>query len=103
MKLDLYDKDKGMKIYNLKNNNLLLFYNFENLIDNSKMFAYLFDIDFLRHTNNAKNRIYFEKYKKMQKKIVYNQQYINKLLNTKIMKYFYNKETIENFKKIYKR
>jgi hypothetical protein len=89
-----FDKDKGYQIYKLDNNNQLLVYTLESLNKNKKEICNLLEIEEIQDSNKTNNQYY----KIVKDNIKYSKSYINNLLDTKIMKIFYNQNEIENFK-----
>jgi hypothetical protein len=98
-KIDFYefDKDLGIGLYNLPNNNYLLFYVFEKLSSNIPFIESFFGITELAHTNNSEDRVYRDQYRKVKSLIKIPQSYKDKLLLTSIMNNFYKKEEIATF------
>ena len=52
--------------------------------------------------NDSKKRDYYKMYNQVKQKIVYKKEYLDKLLNTEIMRLFYNESDIEFFYSKYK-
>jgi len=97
-----FDKDKGVDFYNFRNNNTIMIYTMEKLSENNDYIVEkLGIIDNFKNINDSKDRLYKTVYKEVKQKIVYNKEYLNNLLNTKIMKIFYNESVINNFFKKY--
>lgn len=97
-----FDKDKGVDFYNFPNNNTIMIYTMEKLSENNDYIVEkLGIIDNFKNINDSKDRLYKTVYKEVKQKIVYNKEYLNNLLNTKIMKIFYNESVINNFFKKY--
>ena len=92
-----FDKEKGYKIYNYKNNNTLLMYTLEKLNQNKKELCSIFKIRKLKHTNNSSKRYYKKIYSRVKNKIKFTKDYKDSLLDTEIMKYFYNDYSIHEF------
>ena len=86
-----FDKEKGLQIYNLKNNNTLILYTLEKLNYNEKEILNYLDIDSVVFGNINKNKTY----QKVRSKIKYNVAHLNKLLFTKEMKFFYTDKDLE--------
>lgn len=101
-KITTFDKDKGISFYNLKNNNTIMIYTLEKLNENKKYICDKLGITFLGHQNNSKERGYCKIYQEVKEKIVYKKEYLNNLLDTKIMKLFYNDSDIKLFYSKYK-
>ena len=93
-----FDKDKGYSIYDLDNNNKLLVYTLEKLDSNKDDLCKLLDIKKLTDYNTASQKGYKSLYDKVRDKVNYTPEHIDKLLNTDIMRFFYNQDTINNFK-----
>lgn len=98
-KIDFYEFDRslGIGIYNLPNNNYLLFYVFEKLYSNIPFIESFFGITELAHTNNSEERVYRNQYRRVKSLIKIPQNYKDKLLQTSIMNNFYDKKEIAAF------
>ena len=92
-----FDKENGIKIYSLPNNNHLLLYTFEKLRRNELFLRSFFGINEFSHSNNAAQRYYSEKYSAFKRLLTLSPEYKIKLLRTPIMKYFYTDDEIESF------
>ena len=92
-----FDKKNGIKIYQLPNNNHLMFYTLENLGANENFIKSFFGIKNFFHSNNSARRKDAEIYKVFKSLLTLDSDYKQKLLQTSIMKYFYTDPTIESF------
>jgi len=92
-----FPKELGYMLFPMDNNNWVLFYTFEKFSENTAFFESFFDIPELKHTNNADDRIYKDKYKSIKESIVFPKSYKQKLLDTKIIKQFYSTDDIKQF------
>ncbi len=95
-----FDKDKGLQIYKYPNNNYLILYTLEKLDLNEKELCEFLGLKKLSKINEAKDKMYGKLYFEVKNKICFPESYKKKILNTKIMKFFYtNKEIIDFYKK----
>jgi hypothetical protein len=92
-----FPKELGYLLYPMDNNNWVLFYTFEKFSENTTFFESFFDIPKLKHTNNADDRIYKDKYKSVKEEIVFPKSYKQKLLDTRAIKHFYSLDDIKQF------
>lgn len=92
-----FPKKLGYLLFPLDNNNWILFYTFEKFITNIEFFESFFDIPVLKHTNNAEDRIYKDKYRSVKETIKFPKSYKQKLLDTRIIKHFYTLDDIKQF------
>ena len=92
-----FDKDNGIKIYSLPNNNYLMLYVYEKLPVYQNFVKSFFNIEEFKHMNNSSALLHKHKYKSFKNAIVLNEEYKTKLLKTSIMKYFYTDEQIKKF------
>jgi len=92
-----FPKELGYLLYPMDNNNWVLFYTFEKFSENAAFFESFFDIPKLKHTNNANDRIYRDKYKSVKEAITFPKSYKQKLLDTMTMKHFYALDDITQF------
>ena len=97
-----FDKDVGIQIYSLPNNNYLMVYVYEKLSKNLNFIQSFFNIKEFSYQNNSSLLSHKTKYKTFKDLIVLDDCYKTKLLNTPIMKYFYSDEDIEKFYRKYK-
>lgn len=97
-----FDKEKGYSVYHLKNDNKLIVYTLEKLNDNKQDLCELIGISEICDENIGDNKWYKNLYKKMKQNITYNKEYLDSLLDTKIMKMFYTDEDIQTMYKKYK-
>lgn len=96
-KINNFDKDKGIDFYSFPNDNTIMIYTMEKLSENEKCILDTLGITNLSNINNSEKRGYNEIYKEVKKMIVYEKEYLNNLLHTKIMNLFYSDLDIENF------
>lgn len=96
-KISNFDKDKGIDFYKFPNNNTIMIYTMEKLTENYKYIKAQLLIDDIKNVNNSDNRHYSEIYNEVKQKIVYKKEYLDNLLNTDIMKLFYNENDINLF------
>ena len=92
-----FPKELGYLLYPMDNNNWVLFYTFEKCSKNTAFFESFFGIQELKHTNNANDRIYKDKYKSVKEEIVFPKLYKQKLLDTRAIKHFYSIDDIKQF------
>jgi hypothetical protein len=93
-----FNKDKGVDFYSFPNNNTIMVYTLEKLLDNEEYISDKLGITTcLRNVNNSENRSYYERYKEVKERIVYKKEYLDSLLNTEIMRLFYSDSDIEQF------
>jgi len=90
-----FNIDKGLDFYSLSNNNTIMIYTLEKLNDNKDEICSLLKIPFLLHSNNSNNRHYKDIYNNVKKNIVYKKEYLDKLLNTDIIRFFYSETDIK--------
>ena len=102
-KITNFDKDKGVEFYKFPNNNTIMIYTIEKLTGNDeyikKQLGIVSDIE---NKNNSDYRSYSIIYKQVKQKIVYKKEYLDNLLNTDIMRLFYNENDINFFYSKYK-
>ena len=97
-KITNFDKDKGVEFYKFPNNNTIMIYTMEKLTTNDKYIKeQLGIVSDIKNKNNSEYRNYSEIYKQVKQKIVYKKQYLDNLLNTDIMRLFYNENDINFF------
>ncbi len=95
-----FNKEKGFQIYKYPNNNYLLVYTLEKLDENQREICEFLGFRELIHANEAKDKIYNERYNEVRRDICFPEEYKRRFLNTKIMKFFYtNSEIIEFYNK----
>jgi hypothetical protein len=92
-----FPKELGYLLYPLDNNNWVLFYTFEKFSGNIDFFESFFGIPELKHTNNADDRIYKDKYTSVKRTIKFPKSYKQKLLDTRVIKHFYSIDDIKQF------
>jgi len=102
-KINNFNKDNGIDFYKFPNNNTIMIYTMEKLNENEKYIKeQLGIIGKLRNHNNSENRDYNTIYKEVKEKIVYKKEYLDNLLNTDVMRLFYNDDDINLFFSKYK-
>lgn len=89
-----FNKKEGIDIYNFKNNNKIIIYTQEKLKYNLPKIKKYLDIN---NKTEIKNKMSNSNYIKIKKEISYKKEYVDKLLNTNIMTFFYTNEDIINF------
>ena len=87
-----YDKSRGYQIYRIKNNNSLLVYTFEKLNQNKSFFESW--LNFRIQNKNINTSI---EYKKFKRNIIYERNYINKILNNDLVRFFYSEKDVNIF------
>ena len=102
-KITNFDKDKGVDFYKFPNNNTIMIYTLEKLTENEKYIKeQLGIVSDIKNKNNSDYRNYSKIYKQVKEKIVYKKEYLDNLLNTDIMRLFYNENDINFFYSKYK-
>lgn len=102
-KISKFNKNKGVDFYKFPNNNSIMIYTLEKLTENEKYIKEkLGIIGNIKNENNSKKRGYYEIYKEVKQKIVYKKTYLDNLLDTDIMRLFYNEKDIKCFYSKYK-
>ena len=101
-KIKKFNKDKGIDFYKFPNNNTIMIYTLEKLSENEKYILDTLGIKKLENNNDSKKRDYYKMYNQVKQKIAYKKEYLDKLLNTDIMRLFYNESDIEFFYSKYK-
>ena len=97
-----FDKQKGYKIYKIKNNNTLLIYTVEQLPQSLDSICNDIGIvNISTHHNNSKDREYSCLYTQVKETIIYEKEYLDKLLGSNIINYFYTDQDIHNMYKKY--
>tara|TARA_Y100000816_G_scaffold291480_1_gene282968 strand:+ start:2260 stop:3441 length:1182 start_codon:yes stop_codon:yes gene_type:complete len=95
-KITEFDKDKGVSFYKFKGNNTIMIYQLEKLKQNSEYIKKKIGLKDIIHFGDQK-KTQPQKYEEIKNKICYPKEYLNRLLNTDIMKLFYNPEDIQRF------
>lgn len=91
-----FNKSKGYKIYKLSNNNTILLYTLEKLKQSIKQICIDMGIvEYDIHWNNSADRSYNKLYRDVKKNITYDKSYIDNLLHTDVMNYFYTPRDIK--------
>ena len=90
--IDSFNKRCGYSVYNLNNNNKLLVYTFEKLKINKKVFENLLDFEIENRNINSS-----DEYKQFKKTIIYDKQYLDRLLYNDLITFFYQKKDIDLF------
>jgi hypothetical protein len=101
-KINSFNRKKGLDFYNFPNNNTIMIYTLEKLNENKAEICDLLGITNFQNTNNSNNREYKNQYKEVKDNIIYKKQYLDNLLNTEIIRLFYNNSDIEKFYLKYK-
>lgn len=101
-KINKFDKDKGIDFYNFPNNNTIMIFTMEKLSENEKCISDILDITNITNQNDSNNRGYSKIYKEVKKSITYKKEYLDNLLDTKIMRLFYSDSDIKKFNSKYK-
>ena len=102
-KITNFDKDKGVDFYKFPNNNTIMIYTMEKLTANDKYIKeQLGIVNNIKNINDSNKRDYSEIYKQVKQKIIYKKEYLDNLLNTDIMRLFYNENDINFFYSKYK-
>ena len=102
-KITNFDKDKGVEFYKFPNNNTIMIYTMEKLTANYKYIKeQLGIVSDIENNNNSDYKSYSKIYKEVKQKIVYKKEYLDNLLNTDIMRLFYNENDINFFYSKYK-
>lgn len=97
-KITNFDKDKGVDFYKFPNNNTIMIYTLEKLTANYKYIKeQLGIVSNIENRNNSDYRSYSKIYEQVKQKIVYKKEYLDNLLNTDIMRLFYNENDINFF------
>lgn len=92
-----FDKDKGFKFYDFPNNNTILIYTLEKLSSNNECISGALGISNLKNKNDSTKASYNDLYQRVKNEIVYPKHYLDNLLNTNIMKIFYDDKSIQGF------
>jgi sulfate adenylyltransferase len=95
-----FNKEQGLQLYKLKNDNYLLFYSVERLQNNMKILEDMFQVRFT-YTNNSDAHIYNQLHKDVKNKIIYYDTHIKQLFDTNIINHFYSIKTIKNMIKTF--
>lgn len=97
-KITTFNKERGLDFYNFPNNNTIMIYTMEKLNENQDYIIDTLGITGeLNNVNNSKKKKYYKMYKEVKEKIEYKKEYLDNLLNTDIMKLFYNENDINYF------
>ncbi|NIK92534.1 hypothetical protein GZ212_10275 [Mangrovimonas sp. CR14] len=97
-----FNKEKGLQCYKLPNNNTVMIYVLEKLNNNKSQICKYLNIEDLPHFNNSEDREYKTKYQEIKSNIKYPKSYLDRLLKTDIIHFFYTEEEIEAMYKKYK-
>lgn len=97
-----FNKEKGLDFYKLSNNNIIMLYTLEKLNKNKDEICKILNIPKLLHSNDSNKMTYKNLYTSVKNKIEYKQDYLDNLLNTKIMNFFYTKNDIKKMYSKYK-
>tara|TARA_R110002049_G_scaffold172636_1_gene339429 strand:- start:93 stop:806 length:714 start_codon:yes stop_codon:yes gene_type:complete len=97
-KINTFNKERGLDFYNIPNNNTIMIYTMEKLTENHQDIIDTLGITgTFTNVNNSKRRRYCKIYNDVKEKIEYKKEYLDTLLNTDIMKLFYNENDIKYF------
>lgn len=93
-----FNKEKGLMVYKLPNNNTLIVYTLEKLNNNLNEICEILDVDSINiHNENKKNL-----YKKVKSQIKYDKEHLKKLIYTKELKFFYDLKDLDKMYNNYK-
>ncbi len=92
-----FNKKRGLEFYKLPNNNLLMLYTLEKLNDNEDTLIQFFNVEKMIKENLADQKLYKDKYDEFKSKISFSDYYKNRLLNTDLIRHFYEPKQIESF------
>ena len=93
-----FNKEKGLQLYKLKNNNYLLVYILEKINKNNDEILDILKIKIKQQipfANYTIGKVYSNKYLSVKRKIKYNKSYVDYILNTAVVKYFYSNNDIK--------
>jgi hypothetical protein len=91
-----FDKERGLTIYPVENNNYLLLYTMEKLNDNIDFLNQFFKKEFV-HSHQTANYYENDIYNNFKKELKLSNEFKNKLLDNDVIKYFYSDEDIKLF------
>jgi hypothetical protein len=91
-----FDIEKGLQIYDLSNNNKIMVYTLEKLNINQKEICEYLNIPSLIYVNDGSKKPYKDVYNQVKKEIIYTQKYLDNLLNTDIIRFFYSETDIKS-------
>ena len=89
--LNEFNKEKGLMIYKLPQNNILIVYTLEKLNNNLKEICEILDIDNINIHNKNDDKLY----KNVKKQIKYEKEHLKKLIYTKELKFFYESNDLD--------
>jgi len=92
-----FDKCKGLDFYDFPNNNTIMIYTMEKLSQNTGCILDMLSARNLVNSNDSKKRGYHDIYQEVKEKITYKREYLDNLLDTEVMRLFYNKSDIAYF------
>lgn len=92
-----FDKEKGFCVYNYPNNNRILVYTLEKLNENKEKIFEILNINEFVQNNIGCEKWYNEAYKEAKKEITYKKEFLDNLLQTEEVNFFYTKKDIEKF------
>lgn len=102
-KIKNFDRNLGLDFYKFPNNNTIMMYTLEKINDNKEYITKKLGIkNNLKNVNNSRNRKYDSVYNKVKQTITYPKKYVDDLLNTKVMRLFYDTKEIDYFFSKYK-
>lgn len=101
--LTSFNKEKGLDFYRMpSNNHLMMIYTLEQFQVNSEEVCRALGMSKMTHfSNDGNEKFYAEQYKKVKETICYKKSYLDALLDTYIMRFFYTKEQVDSFYKLY--
>jgi hypothetical protein len=93
-----FDKENGLQLYKIDEQNYILFYILEKLDSNINTINNFLNININNNYNSTLSKPVKDIYNKFKKNIILEKAYLDQLLNTEVIKYFY---TDEEIKKMY--
>lgn len=96
-----FDKEKGVQLYKINNDTYILFYLLEKYNDNKNDLEKFLNISLHNEKNLTSDKDVSKKYKEFKENIKLDNNYKDLLLNTNVMKYFYEDKYIEKFNLLY--
>jgi hypothetical protein len=96
-----FDKEKGLQLYKLDDDNYILFYVLEKYKDNIDILEKFLKLSLYDKKNQIEDKYISNKYKEFKENIKLDYNYKESLLNTSAMKYFYSDEFIQKFHSLY--
>ena len=96
-----FDKEKGVQLYKINDDTYVLFFLLEKHINNKKDLEKFLNLELRDSHNLTSNKDISILYKKFKEIIKLDSNYKELLLNTDVMKYFYEDEYIKKFNLLY--